>query len=94
MFLSLWFAWYAQYKVKRGLPAWQWTRISVSSSQSLRSCWRRMVSSREGFLFSMKAAFGQGKAGIEFSIGTSLNISGEVLFSLFGGGIYNESRVE
>ena len=52
------------------------------------------MSLREGFLFSAKAAFGQGKAGIKFSIGTSLNTSGEVLFGLFRGDMYNELRVE
>ena len=53
-----------------------------------------MVSSREGFLFSAKAAFGQGKAGVECSTRTSLNTSGEGLFGLFGGDMYNELRVE
>ena len=47
-----------------------------------------MVSSREGFLFSEKAAFGQGRAGVDCSTGTSLNMSGEALFGLFGGGGY------
>ena len=52
-----------------------------------------MVSSREGFLFSTKAAFGQGRAGAECSINVCLNTSGDGLFGLFGGGEYSESRV-
>ena len=52
-----------------------------------------MVSSREGFLFFEKAAFGQGRAGAECSINACLNTSGEDLLGQFGGGEYNESRV-
>ena len=49
---------------------------------------------REGFLFSEKAAFGWGNAGVDCSAGVSLKMSGESLFGLFGGGEYNTSRVE
>ena len=52
-----------------------------------------MVSSREGFLFSEKVAFGHGRAGAECSINICLNTSGEDLLDQFGGGEYKESRV-
>ena len=51
------------------------------------------MSLREGFLFSEKAAFGQGNVGAECLINACLNTSGEGLLGLFGGGEYNESRV-
>ena len=52
-----------------------------------------MVSSREGFLFSEKAVFGQGSAGVECSISICLNTSGEGHLGWLGGGEYNESGV-
>ena len=53
-----------------------------------------MVSSREGFSWSKKATFGQGRADEECTAGTSLKTSGEDLFGLFGGEEYKESSVE
>ena len=52
-----------------------------------------MVSLSEGFLFSEKVVFGQGRAGAECSLNVCLNTSGEGLLGLFGGGKYSESRI-
>ena len=52
-----------------------------------------MVSSREGFLYSENAAFGQGNAGTECSIKVCLNTSEEGRLGQLGSEEYNESRV-
>ena len=80
--------------MKRGLPAWQWIRIGISNSRSLSNCLNKMVSSRDGFLLTDRAAVGRGRAGVECSATVILKTSGEDRRGRRGGGEYNESRVE
>ena len=50
--------------------------MGISSSWSFKSCLNRMVSSRDGFLFSENAALGRGNAGVECSTIVVLKMSG------------------
>ena len=59
----------------------------------MSSCLNKIVSSRDGFLFTESAAPGWGKAGIECSIATILKTSGDDHLGRRGGEAYNELRV-
>ena len=76
MFLRRRFAWYAWYKVRRGLPGWQYVRIGISSCLSFSSWRRRRVSSRDGLVPFVKAVLGLGIAGADGMGDFSLKISG------------------
>ena len=76
MFLRRRFAWYAQYKVRRGLPGWQYVRIGISSCLSFSSWQRRRGSSRDGLVPFVKVVLGRGMAGADGMGDFSLKTSG------------------
>ena len=51
--------------VIKGLPGWQYVRIGIFNSLSLRSCHSRRVSSRDGKVSSVDAALGLGVVGVD-----------------------------
>ena len=65
MFLRRRFAWYAWYRVRRGLPGWQYVRIGISSCLLFSSWRRRRVSSRDGLVPFVKVVLGLGIAGAD-----------------------------
>ena len=76
MFLRQRFAWYARYRVRRGLPSWQYVRIGISNCLSFSSWRRRRVSSRDGLVPFVKAVLGLGMAGADGMGDFSLKTSG------------------